>query len=123
MQTDYRRVQDRYFDYWRETETKFKLPYYPNVTMGWDSSPRTVQTDEYANVGYPFMNTISGNTPERFRDALLAVRQRLEASPNSPRILNLNAATWSPTRSTVSAICRRSARCSAKSPATGKKTV
>lgn len=91
LETDYRQVQEQYFKYWGETETKFKLPYYPNVSMGWDPSPRTVQTDEYGNFGYPFTNTISGNTPERFRDALLAVRRRLEESPSRPRILNLNA--------------------------------
>ena len=31
----------------------FDLPYFPNVTMGWDSSPRTVQSDVFINAGYP----------------------------------------------------------------------
>ena len=30
------------------------VPYYPNVVQGYDSSPRTRQTDPLKNQGYPF---------------------------------------------------------------------
>ena len=40
LQTDYNEVRDAYFRYWNEATRKFNVPYYPNVTMGWDSSPR-----------------------------------------------------------------------------------
>jgi len=89
MQTDYKHVQDKYFEYWAKAEKMFDVPYYPNVTMGWDSSPRTHQDDPYGNFGYPFMNTIAGNTPERFEQALLATKQRLEES-SKPHILTVN---------------------------------
>jgi len=89
LQTDYRYVQDQYFAYWDKAEETFDVPYFPNVTMGWDSSPRAHQDDEFGNFGYPFTNTISGNTPERFRDALRATRKRLIESPG-PNILNIN---------------------------------
>jgi len=36
------------------------------------------------------MNTISGNTPERFQEALKLAKERLLANPNGPRILNIN---------------------------------
>lgn len=91
QQTDYGWVQEEYFKYWAEAEKKFAVPYYPNVSVGWDASPRTVQSDEYGNWGYPFTNTISGSSPERFRAALQATRRRLEAQPNGPRILNINS--------------------------------
>lgn len=91
LQTDYETVRDKYFQYWTEAESKFRQPYYPNVSMGWDPSPRTVQTDEYGNWGYPFTNTISGNTPKRFRAALAATKARIESHPNARRILNINA--------------------------------
>ena len=32
--------------------------------MGWDPSPRTDQADEFGHCGYPFTNTMSGNTPD-----------------------------------------------------------
>ena len=89
--TDYNWVRDAYFKYWSEAERKFAVPYYPNITMGWDSSPRCHPDDEFGNFGYPFMNTMSGNTPERFKEALALTKQRMLADPQSPRILNINA--------------------------------
>jgi hypothetical protein len=68
----------------------FRVPYFPNVTMGWDSSPRAFQGDEFGNFGYPFTNTIAGNTPERFRKALEMARKRLLARTTGPRIMNIN---------------------------------
>ncbi len=90
QQTDYDQVRDAYFKYWAEAEKRFAVPYYPNVTMGWDPSPRCDQGDAFDNSGYPFTNTISGNTPERFRAALELAKQRLLADPRGPRILNIN---------------------------------
>ena len=31
----------------------FSEPYYPNVSMGWDSTPRTHLEDGFGNFGYP----------------------------------------------------------------------
>jgi len=90
QQTDYNEVRDAYFRYWDEATRKFNVPYYPNVTMSWDPSPRAHQDDPYGNFGYPFTNTIGGNTPARFKEALELTKQRLLANPNGPRILNIN---------------------------------
>ncbi len=90
QQTEYNYVRDRYFDYWAKVATNFGLPYIPNVTMGWDPSPRADQSQGFDNSGYPFMNTIKNNTPENFRATLELARQRLLAETNGLRILNLN---------------------------------
>ncbi|MHB8969213.1 MAG: glycosyltransferase WbsX family protein [Pirellulaceae bacterium] len=90
LQTDYNEVRDTYFRYWSAAERKFGVPYFPNVTMGWDSSPRADQGDEFGNFGYPFMNTIGGNTPERFQEALAITKRRLLSQSGGPRILNIN---------------------------------
>ena len=90
QQTEYNFVRDRYFDYWAGAATNFGVPYIPNVTMGWDPSPRADQTQPFDDSGYPFMNTIKNNTPENFQTALAMARQRLLAEPNGLRILNLN---------------------------------
>lgn len=90
IQTDYDEARDAYFDYWNRAEKMFGVPYFPNVTMGWDSSPRAHQEDEFGNFGYPFTNTIGGNTPERFRAALEMTRRRLLARTTGPRIFNIN---------------------------------
>jgi hypothetical protein len=90
-QTDYNTVRDAYNIYWDRAVTMYGLPYFPNVSMGWDSSPRAYQGDPFDNSGYPFTNTISGNTPERFREALEIVHRRLLAQPTGPRILTINS--------------------------------
>jgi hypothetical protein len=59
--------------------------------MGWDSSPRTVQTDVWqAGQPYPHGHLIKGNTPEAFSKALQITKQRLDQK-TGPKILNINA--------------------------------
>ena len=56
-----------------------------------ESGPRiTVASYYFGNFGYPFTNTIGGNTQARFKEALVLTKQRLLANPNGPRILNIN---------------------------------
>ena len=88
--TDYDVVRDAYFAYWDRALKMFNVPYFPNVTMGWDSSPRCDQQDTLDNSGYPFTNTIKDNTPERFRTALEIAKHRLLAQKSGPCILNIN---------------------------------
>ncbi len=90
MATDYNVARDQYFDFWAKAATNFGVPFIPNVTMGWDPSPRADQSQTFDNSGYPFMHTIKNNTPENFRAALELAKQRLLAEPNGLRILNLN---------------------------------
>jgi len=58
QQTDYNAARDDYFKYWAKAEKMFDVPYYPNVSMGWDPSPRCNQSDKLDNSGYPFTNTL-----------------------------------------------------------------
>jgi hypothetical protein len=90
-ETDYTVACDRYFAYWDAVEAEFELPYFPNVTMGWDPSPRTVQSDVYANAGYPFTPILTHNTPANFRAALHLAKQHLDQRADAPKILTLNA--------------------------------
>ena len=68
-----------------------QIPYYPNATMGWDASPRTVQSDKFENTGYPYMGTLGDNTPANFRRALEELKAWLETRPPGQRILTINA--------------------------------
>lgn len=77
-------------DYTAFTDT-YELPYIPNVTMGWDSSPRTIQSDVFEPLGYPFTPILAGNTPEQFGLALEGVRQFLDEGRTQPRIFTINA--------------------------------
>lgn len=88
--TPYEEVRDGYFRYWDRALSMFQVPYFPSVTMGWDSSPRAAQDEEFGNYGYPFTNTIGGNTPAAFREALRRTREKLEAI-GGPRVITVNA--------------------------------
>jgi len=89
-ETEYRSVFGEYMKFWERTETEISLPYYPNVSMGWDPSPRTVQSDIYRSVGYPFTNCLGNNTPENFQQALQVIKQRMDRG-EGPKILTINA--------------------------------
>lgn len=91
--TDYQGIADEAAAYWDKATGMFRLPYHPNVTMGWDASARTVQTDAFENRGYPFMPMMGDNTPDRFRAALARCRDFMAKRPqNEPsQILTINA--------------------------------
>uniref|UniRef100_UPI0032179B35 glycosyltransferase WbsX family protein n=1 Tax=uncultured Draconibacterium sp. TaxID=1573823 RepID=UPI0032179B35 len=89
-QTDYNYVRDAYFEHWNKAIEEYGVPYYPNITMGWDPSPRCNIDSEWEPVGYPFMNTIGNNTPENFKEALRKTKEKLLSNPDGPRILNIN---------------------------------
>ena len=89
-QTDYNYVRDAYFAHWDKAKAEYGVPYFPNVTMGWDPTPRCSMNSEWAPVGYPFMNIIGNNTPENFKAALQITKDKLLADPKGPRIMNIN---------------------------------
>jgi hypothetical protein len=90
-ETDYNRVRDAYLAYADRIAREISVPYYPNITMGWDSSPRTLPSDTFEEAVYPFMPALAHNTPENFRSALELVRQRLAEKPPAERICTINA--------------------------------
>ncbi|MBA2480924.1 MAG: glycoside hydrolase family 99-like domain-containing protein [Planctomycetes bacterium] len=76
---------------WSRYRTEFPMPYHPNVSMGWDPSPRTIQSDTYENRGYPFTGILEGNTPAAFRSALEKARDFIGAGPDQHTLVTLNA--------------------------------
>lgn len=78
-----------------ELSTKFGLPYYPNVSMGWDPSPRCPANQfyriggplmyprkdgTYETILEPYLSTIVHQScPEEFRRALIAARKHVDA--------------------------------------------
>jgi len=89
--TDYQSILAAMQAYWPRVSGEYGLPYFPNVTMGWDSSPRTVQSDRFDPLGYPFTPTLGGNTPAAFQQALEAVKTFLDGQTPKQRIFNINA--------------------------------
>ncbi|RPH63319.1 MAG: hypothetical protein EHM81_00320 [Chloroflexi bacterium] len=91
-ETDYAQVCQEYLRFWENIEKEINLPYFPNATMGWDSSPRTVQSETFAPVGYPFMPVLGGNTPAGFKAALQTIKEKMDQKADpGPKILTINA--------------------------------
>jgi hypothetical protein len=87
---DYMEAFRIYMDYWQKAEGEIDLPYYPNASVGWDSSPRTVQSEAFLNAGYPFTASLIHNEPEQFKAALQAIKAKMDAG-NGPKILTMNS--------------------------------
>ncbi|MCD9022535.1 glycosyltransferase WbsX family protein [Cohnella silvisoli] len=89
---DYAKVAKQAEQDWTKFKHEFSVPYFPNVSMGWDPSPRTVQSDIYDALGYPFTPIITGNTPESFEEAMNAVKKFLAGSDEGvPQIVTVNS--------------------------------
>ena len=88
--TPYDSVKERYIKHYQQTAPNWPVPYHPNVTMGWDATPRCHQEDSYENRGYPFMAKMGGNTPEAFKRALQDIKALAAPLPDAQRIITLN---------------------------------
>jgi hypothetical protein len=90
-ENDYNVARDKYFIHWEKVKTEYGVPYFPNVSMGWDSSPRTNQNLGWKHTsGYPYTGILVNNTPENFKEALQQTKNRLLEDPNGPRTFTIN---------------------------------
>jgi hypothetical protein len=89
--TKYTYVREKAVKHWSKMAKEFKLPYYANVTCGWDSTPRTCNTDMYVLKGYPYLPTLVGNTPEEFKKSLVAMKKFLDTEGNKQKIFSINS--------------------------------
>lgn len=74
-----------------EFQKNFSLPYIPNVTVGWDSSPRTVASEKFEFTGYPYCPILTENRPEIFGAALRRIASEAEKDKNSLKAVTINA--------------------------------
>ena len=90
--TEYNAMAGTYEAYRETASEKLGKPYFPNVSVGWDSSPRACQSDIYVEKGYPFLPVVQGNTPENFGKALQSARSFLDRrSDLKQKILTINS--------------------------------
>jgi hypothetical protein len=82
----------RAIEQWSRLANAYGVPYYPNVSVGWDSSPRTAQNGPFDPApGYPFTGVLVDNTPAAFEHALSQARDFLDRQPPAQRILTINS--------------------------------
>ena len=78
--------------YWSDFVSKYPFVLYtPNVSMGWDASPRCMQTDQFAQRNYPWTPVFVGNTPASFETQLREAKAFLDRYNPPHKILVINA--------------------------------
>lgn len=90
-ETDYNDVLEKYLKYSKDYSGSVKQPYYPNVTMGWDATPRCDQEYNFRNSGYPCMAIMKNNTPGNFRKALASVKDYADQNLPDKKIITINS--------------------------------
>jgi Glycosyltransferase WbsX len=91
---NYQKAVDANTTYWKSISGKLRnITYFPNVTMGWDVTPRLIQSDKFDTFkGYPWTPVFNGdNTPQAFQSALLKAKQFLDTYDHQPKVVVLNA--------------------------------
>jgi hypothetical protein len=70
--------------------TELGVPFIPNVTVGWDSSPRTAQELPFQPIGYPWFPVLDA-TPAQFERGLRRAVELLDAQDLAHPMLTINA--------------------------------
>lgn len=91
--TPYSEIAGDNYKVWEKYNRAFPVPYMPNVSVGWDASPRTNQAIPFQKAPYPWTNIITGNTPAAFQAALEQAKAFVDRhhQANQPKMLTLNA--------------------------------
>jgi hypothetical protein len=77
--------------YWRKAPDMFGVPYHTDVSMGWDPSPRTCQSDSFEQGAYPFTPILEANSPQMFQAALTRAKAHMDAGSKVPKVLTINS--------------------------------
>ena len=79
-------------EYWTKFTTEYPAVLYtPNVSMGWDASPRCMQSDKFEQRQYPWTPVFTGNTPASFKKQLQEAKKFLDNYHPKHKILVLNS--------------------------------
>jgi hypothetical protein len=90
--TDYQLTGNRYFEYWDTHKNDYGIPYFPNVTTGWDPTPRVPASKPYdGKSGYPNTPVLWDNSVGKFRSALEAAKTRALTLPPGQRVVTIYA--------------------------------
>ncbi len=90
--TEYEDMRRQYETYRSKASAELGCMYFPNVTVGWDATPRTCQTDNFRVSAYPFTSVVVNNSPQRFEESLRSAKQfALSHLPQGKRLVTLNS--------------------------------
>jgi len=67
---------------WAEYDSTFSIPYFPQVSIGWDNNPRFPDKVQHAVVNC---------SPKAFKVALQEAKNYLDRHPDQPKLITINA--------------------------------
>ena len=90
---DYRDFAEQYFEFYEKARRIYRCEYFPNLTVGWDSSPRLAPSEvwEPRVFKYPCGPIVTGRSPELFRAAARRIKDTLAASGQKHKIVTVNS--------------------------------
>lgn len=88
---DYEKWIDKFPRIYLEKCGNYNIPYNICVSTGWDSSPRTVQSEIYECIGYPYCPIVVNNTPDNFEKALKNAREFLNSEKSTSDFITINS--------------------------------
>ena len=89
---DYGIAAEQNIEAFGQISKDLNLPYNPSIMVGWDSSPRTVQSEIYdPSAGYPFRTILSDATPARFEKALRKTQAFINSEEYTGHFLMLHS--------------------------------
>ena len=68
--------------WWKQAAAEYPIPFFPHVSIGWDSNARTVALRP---------NIMTANEPDKFAAGLREARAYLDARPELPRLVTINS--------------------------------
>jgi hypothetical protein len=84
------RLRDEAFADYERLAATLPVPFHPNVTVGWDSSPRISGSVPFVPGRYPFL-PVFDQTPADFELALRRAAEFLEQHPTEHPVITINA--------------------------------
>ena len=87
---DWDMVAQEAFTAYEDYASTLGVPFYPNVTVGWDSSPRASSADPFEPGPYPWLPVFDG-TPAQFKAGLERARTFCERHHASESMILINA--------------------------------
>jgi hypothetical protein len=87
---DIEALRESAFDDYESYATRMAIPFHPNVTVGWDSSPRMSPELPFVAGEYPAY-PVWDSSPEQFGEGLRRARQFVADHPTPEPIVTINA--------------------------------
>ena len=90
-ETPYQEALKKYIQEYANARETLPVPYFPNVTMGWDNTPRCARNIPWKPMPHVGNPVLVGNTPAAFQHALECIKSEMDTVKGQPRILTINA--------------------------------